>query len=313
MRRAAPLLLATVLVLTACASGNEPPDELGAGSERGKSSESAKDGKGKQREPGGEDPGGASAAAGDARGDDGSEDRAGGTSTNGGSDTQKSSRDGGTSTTSGSGTRGSRGGAFPAAGTYTFAQSGYEEFCDSAGRCDRNKLPARQPVTLSYESRSGSSATLVTEQKASDSRVARTWTRFTPSGAHITKVYVLMEYSGFRFERTYVPDPAVESMRFPFTAGEGWSGRWQASTSGSYSVKVGEATKTEVGGREVNAYRIDTATEFRGDFQGKSSVTAYYDADTTALIAAEGVLNVTSQFGRYSTAFDTNLLSGPGY
>ena len=311
MKRITPLLLAAALVLTACASGNQPTDDLGAAPERSHSSDGGRKGKGKQRKPGGEDPRGASADGKATGGGNAGEDRDGGTSTNGGSGTRGTGSDGGTSAARGSGTRDQ--GAYPAAGTYTFAQSGYEEFCDSAGRCDRSKLPSRQPVKLSYEDRSGSSAVLVTEQKASDARVARTWTRFTPSGAHITKVYVQMEYSGFRFERTYVPEPAVEAMRFPYTAGEGWSGRWQASTSGSYSVKVGAATKTEVGGSGVTAYRIDTSTEFRGDFQGKSRVTAYYDVDTKALIAAEGVLNVTSQFGRYSTAFDTDLLSGPGY
>ena len=310
MRRAATLLLAVALLLTACASGNQPTEDAatpGAVAENRDGSEKGKDSKGnesktkdkrgsKQRKRGGESR---------------EESSAGGNNAEGGGDDED--RDERGSTNRGSGSRNSGSSAYPSAGTYTFEQSGYEEFCDSAGRCDRNKLPSRQPVTLRYEDRSGSSATVVTEQRASDSRVARTWTRFTPSGAHITKVYVLMEYSGFRFERTYVPEPAVESMRFPFTSGDAWSGRWQASTSGSYSVKVGGATKTEVGGRGVTAYRIDTSTEFRGDFQGKSSVTAYYDVDTKALIAAEGVLNVTSQFGRYSTAFDTNLLSGPGY
>jgi hypothetical protein len=308
MRRAATLLLATLLLLAGCASGDQPiideagrPDAAAENIEdsektkesKGNSSEKKEESRSEKRKPG-----------------DGSREEAsaGGNGAEGGRADED--RDEGGPATGGSGTRNA---AYPAAGTYQFAQSGYEEFCDSAGRCDRNKLPSRQPVTLRYEDRSGSSATVVTEQKASDSRVARTWTRFTPSGAHITKVYVLMEYSGFRFERTYVPEPAVEAMRFPFTSGESWSGRWQASTSGSYSVKVGVATKTEVGGRGVTAYRIDTSTEFRGDFQGKSSVTAYYDVDTKALIAAEGVLNVTSQFGRYSTAFDTNLLSGPGY
>lgn len=307
MRRTATLLLATALVLTACAAGDQPTDdqanpEVAAENDgtsekpedsKANSSEKEEQSRSKERKRSGESREEASAGVGGAEGGSDDEDRDEGDSTNRGS--------------------GTRNATYPAPGTYTFAQSGYEEFCDPAGRCDRDKLPSRQPVKLSYESRSGSSATLVTEQKASDSRVARTWTRFTPSGAHITKVYVLMEYSGFRFERTYVPEPAVESMRFPFTTGEGWSGRWQASTSGSYSVKVGEATKTEVGGRGITAYRIDTSTEFRGDFQGKSSVTAYYDLDTKALIATEGVLNVTSQFGRYSTAFDTNLLSGPGY
>lgn len=220
----------------------------------------------------------------------------------------------------GSGARGSGGGdgegavaAYPAAGSYTFAQSGYEEFCDTAGNCDRQKLPERQPLSLAYERRTGSSAVVVSEQKASRSRVARTWTRFTPSGAHVTKLYVRFEYSGFSFERTYVPEPPVETLRFPFRSGAGWAGRWRASTSGSYRVEVGGPGSVSVGRRNVDAYRVDTDTEFRGDFEGKSRITTYVDPSTKAIVAAKGVLNVTSQFGRYTTVFDTRLIDGPGY
>ena len=203
--------------------------------------------------------------------------------------------------------------AYPAAGTYTFAQKGYEEFCDTAGNCDKQRLPSRQPVKTTYESRSGSSAVVVTEQKASQSRLARTWTRFTPSGAHITKVYVRFEYSGFRFERTYVPEPSVEALRFPFDAGSSWSGRWRASTSGSYQVEVGAARSVPVGNKSVKAFPVATTTEFRGDFEGRSKITTYIDPRTKAIVAAKGVLNVTSQFGRYSTLFETGLVDGPGY
>ncbi len=202
---------------------------------------------------------------------------------------------------------------YPAAGTYTFEQSGYEEFCDSAGRCERERLPARQPLRLAYQTRSRNSAVVVSEQKASASRLARTWTKYTRSGAHIMKVYIRFEYSGFRLERTYVPEPAVEAFRFPFQAGAEWSGSWRASTSGSYRIRVGSSRDVAVGGEAVTAYPVETTTEFRGDFEGRSRITTYVDPRSKAVIAAEGVLNVTNQFGRYTTVFNTRLLSGPGY
>ena len=203
--------------------------------------------------------------------------------------------------------------AYPAAGTYTFTQEGYEEFCDQAGRCDKEDLPARLSIDVSYEKRSGSSALAVSDQEGSGSRHTRTWTRFTSAGAHVTKVYVEFDYSGFRFERTYVPQPAVEALRFPLTAGESWSGRWEASTSGSYSADVGRPRSIEIGGKTVRVFPVDTVTEFRGDFNGKSRLVAYIDSETNAIVATDGVLNVTSNFGRYSTLFETELESGPGY
>lgn len=239
----------------------------------------------------------ASAAAEGAEGGSGGEDRDEEDATTGGSGT----RNGGTAPN------------YPSAGSYTFAQSGYEEFCDTAGRCDKERLPGRQPVKLTYKSRSDSSAVVVSEQKASRSRVSRTWTKFTPSGAHITKVYVRFEYSGFTFERTYVPQPAVEAFRFPLRPGTSWNGRWRASTSGSYRARVGERREVQVGERTVTAYPVQTVTEFRGDFEGKSRITTYVDPRTKAIVAADGILNVTSQFGRYTTVFETKLLDGPGY
>lgn len=310
MKRTAPLLLALALLLPACASDTPPTEtaqapgkakvEDGSSKTESKKSEKARDKKkpeDKKRERDGEDPGGASA--------DGNRTGGGGAG---------EGRDGGTSTTRGSGDGDGRGSAasYPAAGTYTFAQSGYEEFCDSAGRCDKENLPSRQPTKISYHERSGDSATVVTEQSAG-SRVARTWTRFTPSGAHITKLYVRMVYSGFRFERTYVPQPPVEAFRFPFEEGASWSGRWKAQTSGSYSVRVGAPRRLEIGAKTVTAYPVDTTTTFTGDFEGRSRITAFVDPRTKSIVASDGALNVTSQFGRYSTVFETKLLGGPGY
>lgn len=308
-RRAATILVVSVLLLTACASGETPdapgPDALVDRETNSAKKEGAGDKSGaqKRRTPSGEDPGGASADAGGGAGDSGVEDRDGGTSTDRGSGARAGSGSGGTG----------GGSPYPAPGNYRFAQSGYEEFCDSAGRCDKEDLPSRQPVKLSYERRTNDSAVVVTEQEASDSRMARSWTKFTRSGAHITKMYVRFVYSGFRFERTYVPKPPVEAVRFPLTEGESWSGRWKASTSGSYSVRVGAPRRVEVGGRSVAAYPVDTTTKFRGDFEGRSRITAYIDAHSKSIVATDGVLNVTSQFGRYTTVFETRLVTGPGY
>ena len=292
-------LLAAVLLLLlgACASdtpSSEAPTAVETDSSERGSSGSAKEKHGKkERTAGGETPGGASAGGASAKGGDASEDRDGGSSSDAGSAKESS--------------------AYPAAGTYTFSQSGYEEFCDNAGQCDKDKLPARQPTNVTYESSSEDSALVVAEQEESDSRLTRTWTRFTSSGAHIEKMYVRFNYSGFTFERTYEPKPPVEALRFPLTAGESWSGEWRASTSGEYSVKVGRKTTLEIGGRRVAAYPVQTDVEFRGDFEGKSRITAYIDPDTKAIVATDGALNVTTRFGRYSTVFETKLASGPGY
>lgn len=308
MKRTASILLTAVLLLGGCASG-EPstqeanPNAVAENDDNGKKDGAGNEGseKKERRKPNGEDKrkGGGGPSKKASEGGDGAE---------GGSGTED--RDEGAATSSGGGAQGN---PYPAPGTYRFAQSGYEEFCDSAGRCDKENLPSRQPVTLRYENRSNSSAMVVSEQKASNSRVARTWTRYTSSSAHITKVYVLMEYSGFRFERTYVPQPPVEALRFPLTEGEAWAGRWKASTSGSYAVRVGAPRRIEVGGRSVAAYEVQTTTEFRGDFEGRSRITTYVDSGSKAIVATEGVLNVTSQFGRYTTSFETKLMSGPGY
>ena len=312
MKRTAPLLLALLLLVAGCAENDpyDPPaeDVANANGSGDKSSEQNKNGSEgktkaeKERKPNGESPEEASADGEATGGGNAGEDRDEGGSTDGGSGDSGNRGSGSTNSTK----------PYPASGTYTFAQSGYEEFCDSAGRCDKENLPSRQPTKISYQEQSGDSATVVTEQSAG-SRVARTWMRFTPSGAHITKLYVRMVYSGFRFERTYVPQPPVEAFRFPFEEGASWSGRWKAQTSGTYSVRVGAPRRLEIGAKTVTAYPVDTTTTFTGDFEGRSRITAFVDPRTKSIVASDGALNVTSQFGRYSTVFETKLLGGPGY
>jgi hypothetical protein len=129
----------------------------------------------------------------------------------------------------------------------------------------------------------------------------------------ITKVYVHFSYSGVEFDNTYTPDPPVEALRFPLETGASWSGSWKADTSGEYQVGIGKKETISIGGKRVQAFKIVTSTDFHGQFEGRSRINAWIDPRTQAIVKTDGVLNVTSTFGRYSTVFHTQLRSAPGY
>lgn len=199
----------------------------------------------------------------------------------------------------------------PSAGTYVYRQQGYEEFC--AAGCDRRPLPPRQSIETTVPQRSGSSATVVTEARASRGRVARTTTAYTRKAAHVTEVYVRFSYSGYTFDRTYRPEPPVESLRFPLTPGEAWSGSWRGKVSGTYEAVVAGRGRMSAGGRSVEVVEVRTRTHFRGDFNGRANASLWIDPKTKAVVKTAGNLSVKSTYGSYSTGFATSLMSGPGY
>jgi hypothetical protein len=201
--------------------------------------------------------------------------------------------------------------AYPAAGTYTYDQSGFEEFCTTT--CEREDLPPQQSAKVRYKKRSDTQATVVSEVRASNSRVARTTFKFTPKQALITDVFTHFEYEGFEFSDSYHPQPPVEALRFPLRAGMKWSGSWKDKTSGDYSISVGDIETVSVNGQSIDAFRIETDTTFKGQFDGRSVVTVWFDSETKSPVKTDGYLNVKSAFGRYNTEFQTVLASGPGY
>ena len=297
-RRLSALLLALLLAVAACSTPESPsttdaaPTDGATDAEKddkagGKSDEKKGSG-GKKESPGSDGKGGDDTEADGSEGDEGSDGL-----------TEGSNEDDNSSA------------AYPAAGSYTFSQRGYEEFCQGTN-CERQQLPPRQPVSISTEQESSDGAIVVTEIRAGN-RTLRTTTRFTPEHALITKVYVRFAYSAFTFEENYSPEPPVDSLRFPITAGESWKGTWKDSTSGDYEIEVFEKETVSVGGRSVQAFRVQTFTNFRGQFNGRSKVETWIDPATKAIVKTRGVLNVTSAFGRYSTSFATQLQSGPGY
>ena len=200
----------------------------------------------------------------------------------------------------------------PAAGTYVYDQSGFEEFCD-ATECERQDLPPTQEVATSHEDRSGEAVVVVTEAESSDSRYTKTTTHHTRRQALITNVQVRFNYEGFSFNNSYQPDPPVESVRYPLREGSSWSGEWKDSTSGEYSIEVGASRSVTVGNATVQAYPVRTHTTFTGEFEGTADVITWIDPATAAVVKIEGELRVRSVFGRYASEFSASLRSAPGY
>ena len=311
--------LTAVFVLTACGTSSPIPEAQpeGASSVAGGSDSTQGDtasnasGEGKKDSNGS---GGGTGGAGGS-GDPGSDGGFG--SGDSGETGESSSGEGpgggdGSGTGGGSSPRGSGGGAlFPASGTYVYSQGGYEEFC--AGTCDRQELPPRQSVTSSLTGRGPSSAVVVTNMRASRGRLTRTTTRYSRASADITEVHIKFTYSGYEFNQTYRPKPPVPSLRFPMAKGDRWAAGWTGDVSGDYQASVVGKEAVKVGGRSVQAMRVETTTNFRGDFEGTANATIWVDPKTKAVVRTAGNLSVDSSFGSYSTGFVTTLSSGPGY
>ena len=200
----------------------------------------------------------------------------------------------------------------PAQGTYSYEQSGFEEFCDAA-TCDRQDLPPTQTVRTSYAGGSDRNVIVVTEARASSNRVTRTTTKHTPEGAWITNVRVKFSYEGVTFDNSYQPDPPVEAVRYPLRSGDRWSGEWRDSTSGEYSIAVGDKEAVTVGDSTVQAFPLLTVTTFHGELDGKATVTVWIDPATAAPVKMEGRLRAKSVFGTYRTEFSAVLESAPRY
>ena len=293
-RRFVPLFIALVLVLGACA-GDETPT---AGTQAD-ATDAADDGSSEPRKKdkdAQEDDGGASKD--DSRDET---DTAGGeTEGDNGSEGEEAAEDDGSSRYA------------PSPGLYTYAQQGFEEFCDATA-CEREELPPRQNVKTYYEGAEGDALVVVTAARTSDNRLTKTTTLHSPQRALITKVQVRLNYEGFSFNNTYQPEPPVEAMRYPLRNGDRWNGSWEDSTSGDYRIEVGEKGTVDVGGRTVQAFAVKTLTTFRGEIEGRAEVTTWIDPATASVVKTDGRVELKSVFGRYNSTFTTTLSDGPDY
>ncbi len=201
---------------------------------------------------------------------------------------------------------------YPQQGIYTYAQRGWEEFCDATS-CDKQDLPPTQEIKTTYKEHSADAVVVVTEAEASDNRFVRTTTRHTPGGAFVTNVYIKFSYQNTSFNNSYEPEPPVEVLRLPLESGMRWSGEWSDRTSGDYEIEVGSRETIKVGGRSVQAFPLHSVTHFRGDFDGTSTVTVWIDPATAAAVKTKGGIDVDSFFGTYRSEFTATLRDGPAY
>lgn len=306
-------LLACVVLLAACSSPSEPGGEtqpaasppgptVDAGSGGGMHDHDAHMGGGGSKGSGNGK--GSSGGGGGSGAEDGTGDEAG-DSEDAPSTSDQSGSDGGGNDSAAA--------AYPAGGSYVYAQKGTEAFCDPAGNCDRHKLPPSQKIATTYAQRSETEAVVVTEVKTSNGRYVRTTMHFTPGAASVTEIYYRLVYEGLQLQEQYNPDPPVPQIRFPLRAGREWSASWKADTSGDYHARVTGMESVKAGGRTVEAYRIETLTNFRGELAGKASIVMWFDPVTKAVVRTNGALNLRASYGSYNTTFETALDSAPGY
>ncbi|MDQ3958462.1 MAG: hypothetical protein M3273_09095, partial [Actinomycetota bacterium] len=201
---------------------------------------------------------------------------------------------------------------YPGEGDFVYDQKGWEKFCQGPS-CDRRPLPDSQTVAATIESRSDAAATIVAEARSSERQKMTTTTRYSRGEIEITKVVIDFTYGSFNFSQTYEPRPPVESFVFPLSVGKKWSGEWEAQTSGDYRMSVEGRDDVAVGDATARAFRVDTVTNFRGEFSGRAQITVWLDPATRTIVRTDGDIAVASSFGEYTSSFRTTLRSGPGY
>jgi hypothetical protein len=201
--------------------------------------------------------------------------------------------------------------AFPRAGSYTYEQQGYEEFCSAS--CASDPLPRDRSMTISHGHSSRKAIAVVETVTVSSHRTTSTITRYTRDSAFILQVEDTFEFRGSRYPRRYRPGPAIRALQIPLSEGASWSGSWDAATGGNYRIGVQGFDDIQVAGAERRAARVQARFEFRGELDGYLVTTWWVDPRTRVVIASVGSMEVSDGFGRYTTDFDTRLTAGPGY
>jgi hypothetical protein len=102
------------------------------------------------------------------------------------------------------------------------------------------------------------------------------------------------------------------TLEAPMKVGRSWDGSWNGDVSGDYEAAVTDKTSVVTGAGSVEAFKIFSVTNFRGDFQGRAYLTAWVDPDTLQVVKTKGFVKLKSSFGSYATKFETLLQDGPG-
>lgn len=201
--------------------------------------------------------------------------------------------------------------AFPRAGSYVYTQQGYEEFCTST--CASDPLPRRRSVGVSHGNSSRDAIVVIETTRISSHRTLRTSTRHRRSTARIAEVVDAFSRTGSRHPITYRPGPTIRALELPLRTGDAWSGRWRGDASGSYRMSVGGFDEIRTAGSSIRAARIVVRMEYRGAYEGYAVTTLWVDPTSRVVVASVGSMEVSGDFGRYTSDFDTRLREGPGY
>lgn len=203
--------------------------------------------------------------------------------------------------------------AYPAEGMYVSSQEGFEEFCTGPASCDRSQLPPEHRRRVRYKQKSSRIVTVIEETSISDARSSETTSTYTPQAVRIVRLIMRFTYQDVSFREEFRPHPAIEALRLSMRQGMRWSGRWDASTSGKYNVRIGRREKIRVAGKNVTAFPITSETQFHGDFEGNQTTTNWIDPKSLVVVASRGSLEARNSLGVYRTSFQLKLLDGPGY
>ncbi|HEU4480684.1 MAG TPA: hypothetical protein VFS18_02265 [Actinomycetota bacterium] len=201
----------------------------------------------------------------------------------------------------------------PAAGRYSYVQTGWEELCQAAG-CDRSDLPPNQAMEISFRHRGAERAEYISETRNTGSRTQKLTYEVRPNKAFITGLASSFSAGGFRYTTEIVPDPAVVAAIFPLEVGRSWSGSWEDrndDVDGTYRFEVAARDRFRVGGREENVVVIDVRLDLTGELEGFNEMRLWIVPRDLTVAATKGSVDVDSQYGTYRSRFTTSYRSGP--
>jgi hypothetical protein len=203
--------------------------------------------------------------------------------------------------------------ALPAAGSYTYTQSGWEELCQ-ASNCDRSDLPPSNSVQISFQEKRADRATFISETDGSGSRSQAITYDVRREGAFITKLESTFRNGAFSLTAEVVPAPPVLAARFPFQTGDSWSGKWvdrNGKTDGSYAFRVIGRDRMSIDGRDEEVVVLDMEMDLSGEYRGRNDMRLWVIPDRFTIAASKGFTEVESQYGTYRSRFSTSYRSGP--
>lgn len=218
-------------------------------------------------------------------------------------------------------TKGSRSGtgasretlAVPSEGSYSYAQTGWEEVCQ-ASSCDRSDLPPTQSIEISVTERSAERARFTSRSEGSGSRSQTITYEATQGLISVTELENRFTTGGFTINTVIVPDPPIKAASLPWTVGEQWSGSWKDQNDqadGSYRFEVVGTEQMTVGSSEVTVFVVDTSMELSGEYEGTNQMRLWVTRDDFTIVSSKGTTKITSRYGTYRSRFATSYRSGP--